>query len=200
MGKKRTNKPTAKNGQPQVHQQKSFAALAGDLAITKLQPFIQQQVQVLGYRLQNEMNNTQRLLFTRLTTLEKLVQNLNNISDEEYRNLVADTEDSSEGLELVNSAAENGDTLRVSVSTKAKDQEEFAGNSMLKIDNLGNEPFSIGPELEPELIGMSAGDVKEVAFGKDKEMTAQLTVNRVSRRPAPPVAEAKEIKDENAGE
>lgn len=205
MGKKKGGK-VAGGAKPQ----KNFQQLVAEAATQTVKPFIQQQMQMLGHQLQQEQQSTMRALYVRATTLESIIQEKFEISDSQLAELVADTEDKGSGLLKVEGEAEEGDTLRITVSTKAKDQEEFQGTSKLLIDNLGKEPFTIGPELEPHLVGMLKGDVKEVPFGKDESLIAKLEVNRVSRRPVvekPGIAEApkevektKGVVDANAGQ
>lgn len=198
MGKKKADKPTAKNGSPQVHAQKSVSNIAADLATSQLKNYVDQRLQTLGRQLQQETNQTLRALYIRLSTLEGIVQNEFKIDDSQLAELVADTEDKGSGLEKVEGEATNGDTLRITVSTKSKDQTEFQGTSKLLIDNLNQEPLTIGPQLEPHLLSMSVDDVKEVSFGEDNELIAKLEVNRISRKKV--IETKQEIPNENAGE
>lgn len=193
MGKKRERKPTAKNGKPQQHAQKPVADMAADIAVSKLN----QQLQVLAMRLQQDQQQALRGIYVRLMTLEGIIQDKLKVSDTELAELVADTEDKAAGLlKVTDSATEKGDTLRLTVATKAKDHEEFQGESKLVVDNVGNEPYTIGPELEPKLIGLKINDAVELEFGKDGGMVAKIEVNRISRRPAPKKVEKAEEKTE----
>ena len=150
-----------------------------------LKPYIHQQLQLLGRQLQEDQKQTLRTLFTRVATLESIIQKEFKITDTQLAELVADMEDSGSGLTKVTEGADTGDTLRITLSTKLKEQEEFQGESRLLIDDLGNEPLTIGPELEPALIGLKAGESKEVEFGDEGKLVAKLEVNRVSRRETP---------------
>ena len=176
MGKK-------KGSNNQAGFQKNLSVIEAANQVVK--PFVRQEVQLLGRQLQQEQNETLRAIYTRLTTLEGIVQKELKISDDQLAELVADTEDKGYGLKKTTEAAKEGDYLRITASTKAKDQEEYQGVSKLVVAGVGQEPFTLGPELEPELIGMKAGETKEVEFGKNKEFKAKLEVNRVSRRPEP---------------
>ena len=167
-----------------------------------VKPFVEQKVAQLGMQLHQEQTQTLRAIYTRLTTLEGLIQDKFDIDDEALAELVADTEDRGQNLFKQDGEAKEGDTLRITVSTKMDDQEEFQGESKLLVDSLGIAPFTIGPELEPQLIGLKMGQVVELKFGEDNKMVAQVTINRISRRPE--VKESESLKeteslDENAG-
>jgi hypothetical protein len=60
------------------------------------------------------------------------------------------------------------------------DQEDFQGTSRLKIYQTGSGQ-TLGPEMESAILGMSAGQTKEVSFGQDQQLLAKITINRVSR-------------------
>ena len=189
MGKKKEQKrelkPTAKNGKPQVHPQQSFKQQISDASLAKLKPFIGQQVQLLGLQLQQEQQSTLRMLYTRLITVEKVIMDKLDITQDQFTDLVADEEDSSSGLKKVDVVKE-GDLVRLEVSTKAADQKEFQGTSKMIVENCGLEPMTMGPEIESNLIGLKVGETKEIKFGKDDKMLAKVVINRVSRRPTPP--------------
>ena len=190
MGKKR--KPTAKNGKPQQRPQKSFPDLVAEAAKNVVKPYVQQQIQNLGFHLKQENVESMRMLYTRLTTIEKLILKKHKISEDEFAELVADTEDESNGLKKVKGIIEKGDLVRLSISTKTKDQKEFQGSSRLVIEDVGNEPFTLGSEVEPQLLGLKVGEKTELSFGKDDKMLAEVIINRVSRRPKPKEAPKKE--------
>jgi hypothetical protein len=196
--KKRAKKPTAKNGAPQQHAGDSFQTLAQKAIMEKVAPFIQQQMQVIQFQIQGEMQNTLRGMYTRITVMEEVMMDKLGITEEEYVDMVIEKEDTSDGLEKVeDGAVEAGDRVRITVMTKTKEQEEFAGESKLVLDNCGVAPFQIGEELEPQVVGMALGETKDFPFGKDKEMVAKITIDRIARRP-----KLEEVKDESedAGE
>lgn len=172
------NKKELKNlNKPKPAQ--SFEQMVSDASLAKMKPFIQQEVvRVSQLMIQEQMGNFQSI-FERLTALEKLVMEKTGVSDEEYVSRVTDVQDQFQGVKRLDRAAQAGDILRVEVSTKAKDQEDYQGTSRMMIASLGSGT-SIGKELEEQLIGLKAGEEKVLEFGKDKLLVAKIVINRVS--------------------
>ena len=181
MGQKKQKKLTAKTGAAQQHQQKSFNKLVGEASLEKVKPFVQAQVQQLGMEMQQALMQTVASLVNRLVVLEELAVEKSGVSMEELINRVADLEDKQTNYEKVEEVIE-GDLVRLKIATKMEDQEDFQGESALAITGCGKDPLTLGPELEPQLIGMQVGDMKQIAFGKDKKMIAKIEVQRVSRK------------------
>ena len=50
------------------------------------------------------------------------------------------------------------------------------------VDNAGTGQ-TLGSALEDALVGMKTDEVKEITYGEDQKMTAELTINRISRAP-----------------
>ncbi len=187
--KKRDLKPTAKTGKPQQHQQKTFLKLVEEASIHKVKPYIQENFQQMGFQLQKEQNVGLSAMARRLVVTEQILCDKLGFTMDELSDRVFDMEDKDSGYFKVDEIKQ-GDLARITVSTKAEGQEEFKGESKLEITDVGNAPFSLGPEVEPQLIGMKTGETKEVAFGKDKKMLAKITVRRVSEKTkAPKLAE-----------
>jgi bacillopeptidase F (M6 metalloprotease family) len=178
MGKKRAK--TEKNKTKGVAQQSSFKELVAEAAQNAVKPYLNQQIQQLGIALQNQQNETLRALYTRVVTLEKLAQKHFNLTEDQLANLVAETEDAAQGLTSAESI-EEGDLVRLEISTKTKEDNEYTGTSRLIVENVGLEPLTLGPEIEPQLIGLKTGDEKVLNFGQDGTMEAKVVVNRVSR-------------------
>jgi hypothetical protein len=176
MGKKKGNR--------QNHLQQSMGSMVSRAALTQMGPAIEQYVkrlvQQLGSQLAVQQASTLETLFARTIVLETIVMEKFGFTTEELAVRVSNVEDEKEDLELVNGPVELNDVVRVEVRTKTKDQPEFQGSSRLKIYKTGTGE-TIGSEMEEGILGMVAGETKEIEFGKDKELTAELTVNRVSR-------------------
>lgn len=196
MGKKRNNKrkEAADRG---AAAQDSFKKLVAEAAKNAVKPYLDKQIQALGFQLQQQQQESLRALYTRLVTVEGILMEKFDIDEAGLANLVADTEDKAAGLRSVD-VIEEGDLVRLEVATKAADQEEFQGNSRLVVEAVGLAPLTLGPEIEPQLVGLKVGEVKEVAFGADNSMVAKLTINRVSRKLL--IKEGADNVSENAGE
>lgn len=177
MGKKKRQPSNAKPTQ-------SFEQMVSDASIAKLKPFIQQQVVQFGNMLAKNTESIFQALYARLETLEDLCFDKFGVTQEDFALLVAATEDKHAGLTESGELVEKGDTVRIQISTKAKDQEEFQGTSRLKIDNVG-AGTNLGPDIEEALIGKKIDEEFEIEFGAEKEMVAKIKVNRTARLPKP---------------
>lgn len=180
MGKKKS----------QQHLQQSMGNLVSRAALAQMGPsienYVQQVVRQLGSQLAVQQASTLETIFARVVVLETIIMEKFDYTSEDLARLVADNEDQKENLVTAESV-EVGDVTRLEISTKTKDQEDYQGTSRLKVYNTGSGE-SIGEELEKALIGMKSGETKEVQFGKDQEMSAKITMERVSRKvPAAPV-------------
>lgn len=183
MGKKKSN------SQPRLQQ--SLGNLVSKAALAQLGPQIEDMVishvQHLGQQISMQQASTLQTLFSRVVVLEQIVMDKLGLTSEDLTGMVADLEDSKEGLAKAESV-ESGDVVRLEISTKTKDQTEYQGSSRLKVSQIGSGQ-TLGNELEGATLGMKAGETKEINFGKDGGMVAKLTVDRVSRRiqtaPAP---------------
>ena len=194
--KKRPQKPTAKQGQPQQHAQKSFMELVENASLTKVKPYIDQRVQQLGFQLQQEQNLSLSALARRIVVLEELVGEKLGISLDELTSRVYDLEDKDSGYEKTEEVKE-GSLVRLSIATKATESEDdFAGESTLVVTGVAAEPYTLPKELETALVGLATGESTEAAFGKDGKMTAKMTVLRVSEK----IQEEKADENQNAGE
>lgn len=186
MGKKKTNKTNP-------HLQQSMGQMVSRAALSQMLPQIEQiarhYVNQLGNQLAVQQASTLETLFARVVVLESIVMEKLGYTTEDLTAKVAGIEDEKEGLELVEGPAELNDVVRTEISTRTKDQAEYQGSSRLKISQTGSGQ-TIGNELENALLGMKAGEEKEIKFGKDGEMTAKLKVDRVSRAPKAPAPEA----------
>lgn len=173
MGKKKS----------QNHVQQSMGNMVSRAALAQLGPQIGEMIQAgirqLGSQLATQQASTLETLFSRIRVLEEIAVTKLGYTKEALAEMVADIEDTAENLTKAETI-ENGDVVRLEVSTRAKDQTEFQGSSRLKISKTGSGE-TIGAELETALVGMKAGETKELEFGADKQMVAKFVINRVSR-------------------
>lgn len=176
MGKKRTN---------QEHVQQSMGQMVSKAALSQMGPQIEHlvraYVQQLGNQLAVQQASTLETLFARVVVLESIIMEKLGYSAEDLTSKVAAIEDEKENMILVNGEAQAGDVVRVEVKTKTKDQVDFQGSSRLKIYQIGSGQ-TIGEELEKAIIGMKAGEIKEISFGQDGQLIANIKVDRISRQ------------------
>jgi hypothetical protein len=181
MGKK-------KSSGPQSHATQSFGQMVSKAALSQMMPQIEDVVRhyvnQLGSQIAQKSAETIEHLHARVVCLEALLMDKGVTTKEELSDKIASIEDDKRGVAAVDGPAESGDSVRVTIETKLKDQAEYQGRSLVRIDNVGTGN-SFGPELESAIVGMKANEVKEVTFGKDKELGARLSVARVSRPKAP---------------
>lgn len=178
MGKKKTKA----NSQPRMQQ--SMGQMVSRAALAQLGPEIQNMVLFYTKQYANQIAvqqaSTLETLFARVVVLETIVMEKLGYTTEDLTNLVAKIEDEKEGLTLVDGPAEANDVTRVEISTKTADQSEFQGSSRLKVPQIGSGK-SLGPEIEAAIIGMKAGETKEITIGENKDVVAKIVLDRVSR-------------------
>jgi hypothetical protein len=178
----------------QQHVQQSMGQMVSKAALAQMGPaiekYVQAVVQRLGSQIAMQQVSTLETMFSRIVVLETILMEKFGFTKEDLATKVAEVEDEKESLKLVDGAVEEGDVVRLEVKTKSKDQTDFQGSTRLKIYNIGSGQ-TIDKELESAVIGMKAGETKQVEFGEDKQMVAELTVNRVSRGEKPVETENK---------
>ncbi len=188
MGKKRKNKDPG-NKVKQLHPQQSFQQMTADAALARVRGYIDAQMQGVGQALIQRQAQAQQSVFMRIIALEELLmEKFEGLTKDDLANRVADIQDKSEGFDLVEGAVETGDRVRLEIQVKTEDQKEYQEASKFIVDNVGSNEV-LGKELESAIIGMTAGETKEVLFGKDHSMGAILNVNKVSRKPKPEIKE-----------
>jgi hypothetical protein len=174
MGKKKT----------QEHMQQSMGTLVSKAALAQLAPEINEivlaKVRELGGLLAQEQLSTLQDLFVRLVVLESLAVEKFGITPDELSDRVAQLQDESEGFKTSQEPAKAGDTIRLEIKTKTKDQAEFQGKSRLKVTNLGSGN-SLGV-LEKDIIGMITAETKLIEFGEDNQMIAEVSINKISSK------------------
>lgn len=172
MGKKRT-------GNNNQHASQSFGQMVSKAALTQMLPQIESMVNNLGRRLAAQQARTYEMLFSRIVVLEKIMMEKYGITEENLADRFADVEDERDSLVKADTV-EQGDLVRLEISTKVNDQKDFQGTTKLKVPNIGKGD-QLGTELETAALGMKVGETKEVKFGEKQELTAKLFVQRISR-------------------
>jgi hypothetical protein len=177
MGKK-------KSSNPQNHQTQSFGQMVSKAALSQMLPqiedIVRHNINQLGNNLARQSADTIEHLHSRIITLEAIIMDRGIATKEELGEKIASLEDAKNGTIKVDGAAAQGDSVRVTLETKTKDQEDYQGKSMVRIDNVGTGN-TFGPELESAILGMVAPSTKEVNFGQDGQLSARISLNRVSR-------------------
>lgn len=174
MGKKKTVKTNK-----QVHQTQSFGSMVSRAALCQLGPEISRMINDMGDQISAKQISTLEMLYTRIVVLEKVLIDKLGITQDELTLRVSDVEDERDGLAKAGDVV-IGDTTRVEIQTKTKDQEKYQGTTRMKIQNTGSGN-TLGKEIEEQIIGMKTGEVKVVEFGQNKELLAQITLNKSSR-------------------
>jgi len=172
MGKKKTNN----GGKP--HQSLSFEQLVAKANQERLKPYIHELFMSLGNDLSQRVFRQLANIQTRVMALEEILIGKFNVTEVEIQQKVAEIEDEATGYKSVTRPAEAGDLLRVSIETKAKGTEEFTAPVKRQITKLLNQPFSLTETIEKALVGVSAGETKEVTLEGD--FLVRVTVDRVS--------------------
>lgn len=181
MGKKR-----GQGGRSGKQPAQSFEQYMLSQTLNKFKGYIDSTVKQEVMSIAHQQKQLLENLYIRIRVLEELLMAKFEEVDKEYlAERITEIEDTTEGYTIVPEVVEEGDRVRVSIATKAEEQEDFQGESRIMIDNVGSGQ-NIGKELESNMIGMKAGETKEFKFGQDEKMTAKVKMNKVSRRPKPP--------------
>lgn len=172
MGKKR-------NTPKRAQQQQSFQQVVADQTLKKFKPYIDQQLQGAARAIAMQQSQLLDTAFTRIRILEELlISKFDDITKITLANRVAELEDVKSGFEQVD-ILEKGDRVRLAVRAKEIDGE-YKDSTKLLVENAGTGT-TLGQALEDALIGMKTNEVKELTYGKDEKMTAELTIDRISR-------------------
>lgn len=193
MGKK---KSSPGNG----HQAQSFGQMVSKAALSQLKPEIAQMVNELGQNIASQTTQAIESVYVRLVVIEQLLMaKFPDITEDVMTSKISDVEDKRDKLDKVEEV-ENGDVVRVQLRTKFNGQTEFQGTSNNKIYGVGSGA-TFGLEFESGILGMKTGEVKTITFGQNKEITAEITLNRVSRPrlAAPLVPVADPVKENENG-
>lgn len=203
---KRMNLKKKAAGTTAPHQTHSFAQLVSEAQLKSLQPWIAQQVNLLGQQLSSQMFQVimreKAQMLTRQVALERILKaNLNWFTEDAIATTVMDIEDESEGAKQIGpeDAIVDSDKVVVDFQTQASKEEAYGAVNKLSIFAVNTKgqagTVQTHADLEAGLIGRKVGETFEFLIpegalpDKEPENTrVKVTVTRVSRRPAPPAA------------
>lgn len=178
MGKRKNRDP---GGNPQIHPTRSFEQLVAEATRAKLGAYIDEQIEGAAQAILGRQQRALQGVFRRIVCLEEiLMETVPGLTKESLAVRVSNIEDRADGFEATDEVVREGDRVRVEVKTRTIDQTEFQGASRLQIDNVGSGA-TLGKELETAIIGMKAGETKEIKFGKDESIVASISLDKVSR-------------------
>jgi hypothetical protein len=198
-----------RNGGAEVaHQSKSFEQLVGQANREALKPYIDEVMQDASQQILQRLAQAQMQMAApiqvRLTVLEKIVMEKLGETKESLAERVLQVEDEATGHVKVEDGAQVGDQLRTIGWVKVEEQENYNAPMELTIHSLGKSPrpevpFQTYKELEEGLVGIKAGETREIVVNLStgdttKAYTFKIAVSRVSRpvaqtpSPAPEVA------------
>lgn len=160
------------------HANNSFEQLVAKAVNARLERYIHELFTHFGNDLSQRVFRQLANIQTRIMAIEDIIVEKLNITEAEIQQRVASIEDDATGYKSVSRPAEAGDLLRVSIETKAKGTEEFTAPVKRQITKLLNQPYSLTETIEQALVGVSAGETKEVTLEGD--FLVRVTVDRVS--------------------
>lgn len=172
MGKKKNQNSGSQ------HANNSFEQLVAKAVNTRLEKYIHELFQHFGNEISQRVFRQLANIQTRVMALEEILTEKFNVTEVEIQQKVAEIEDEATGYKAVTRPAEAGDLLRVSIETKAKGTEEFTAPVKRQITKLLNQPYSLTETIEKALVGVSAGESREVTLEGD--FLVRVTVDRVS--------------------
>ena len=192
MGKKRKS-----GGKPKANR--SFEQLVGKANQEALKPFIMQQLNFLGMQLRQSMIRDLSSVQMRIMALEKFMIEKLGITEDDLAVKVAELEDEATGFVASSEGALEGDLLRATINVKTESQEEFGPEQRMQIERLAQEPYTVTEDFEKQLVGIKAGETREVKMDEGKTLV-QVRADRVSTPKAKPEPVAEAPKAEEATE
>lgn len=210
-----SNKPRKKKKSSGPKATNSFANMMSQAQLKALKPFIEQQVQMQGFQIQQKVT---RLFLeqmagiqTRIIALEELLLETTNLTQADMATRVTEVEDKGMGYELVEGPAAENDMVRIDYKEKEEGAEYAENWEKLRINALGRkvqDRVQTIEELETALVGMTSGEEKEVYLPPETENVPEgqeakgayvlAKMVRVSRKPAPePVKDEAPNKEES---
>jgi hypothetical protein len=182
MGKKRGQGNTQQALQRQVTQ----------IQINAMKPFVEQQViekmRVVEQNLARNLLSYKADVLVRTSILEDIVMEKLNYTRDDLNEFYTIKEDEAAEVVKVDRAAQEGDTVLITLSAKASKVAEgekeptYGPESTLRVKDLLKEgataPFG-RVEVSEALKGMSVGDVKELSL-QDINMVARIQLDRVT--------------------
>lgn len=184
------------------HPTQSFAQLVGQESLSRLKPFIAEQVQVMGAQLARQQLTAMANTLTRLSVLEELAKEKLGETDDTLAERVADREDAALKMVPTGKPAEKGNQLRISFRGHEEGREATAEElefTRATIRHLAVEPMQFPASVEEALLGASVGEIRTVVVdtgssrhhktGEEKKnpnMLFEVRVDRISAKVQPP--------------
>lgn len=186
-----------KQKKKRVQPQMSFEQQLANISLKNMKPYIDEQVRGAAVAIAGRVAQQVGPLMERIVVLEDiLIENVDGLTKDILAEKIALKQDSREGFEQVSEVAE-GDRVRMEIQVKTG-EDDYDGTDRTLIDNIGLGAV-LGPEIEKEVVGMTRGETKEIAFGEEKESTAKITISMISRQPKKEEeAPKEELQDANA--
>ncbi len=192
MGKKRKSPKNAGRQQ----QQQTYQQMIAGQTLKKFKPYIDEQLQGAARAIAMQQSQLLDSAFTRIRILEELlIDKFEDVTKTTLANRVAELEDQKNGL-IVADEVVVGDRVRLEIRAKEVDGE-YKDSTKLLVDNAGTGQ-TLGAALEDALVGMKTDEVKEITYGEGDKMTAELTINRISRAPVVEKVEEAVSEEESA--
>ena len=172
------------------HANKSFADLVSKKQIQALQPMVFAMVSEASKQTSNELSKNFfqyiQNLQTRIMALEKVLEDRLGVSEEDIIAKVVEIEDSASGHTAVSRGAQEGDLVRVTISTKSSAEgAEFTTPVRRAITNLSLASPAFSKAVDAAILGMTAGETKEITVGEEPNtLIVRLTVDKVSESTA----------------
>lgn len=174
-----------KKGQNQgKHASQSFADLVAKASMNVVKPYVHELFADMANNLSMRVFRQLAAIQTRIMAVEELLKTKLGVTEAEIQAMVAQIEDEATGYLVREDGAQPGDLVRLTVRTKEKDKD-WSEAVKKQVTRLLNKPYSLGSEVvETAIVGMKTGDTKEVTL--EDGFVAEVSIDRVSFKPAPP--------------
>lgn len=158
-----------------VQQQQSFQDVVSAQTLKKFKPYIDQQIQMsMGAVSRRIIDLNEQLVATQ----EILLESVDSFTADKLSEKIIEVVDRRYGLVKVDDrGVQEGDAVRVTVSTKLKDQEEYQGSTPVMIQNIGSGQV-LGKEVEKGLFDMKTGETREI--GSEGDAMFKVYLDRIS--------------------
>lgn len=177
----KNNKKRKQNNQPRPTQ--SFQNLVAQTATKMLHKDIDQRIMVMGRQLAANQSRELAEILTRISAMERILIENNLTTLDNLVETIATIEDEALGLVKIEAGeAEVGDKLRLTLSSKESEKEEYGETSQITVNNLNGEQLTLPKELEEALVGARAGELVKTSFtSRDKTIDVKMVIDRISR-------------------
>lgn len=173
-------KKSPKKAQPT----ETFQQMMAGQTLKKFQGFIEQEIAV---RTQSLTKHIIELNEQVIAMQEVLIEEVPEFSAEKLEDMIITVVDRKYGLvKAGDRPVQKGDSLRVTIKTKLKDDEDFSEHSSpMLVHQIGSGQTL--KEVEEGMYGMKVGDTKDIP-NENGEATFRITVDRISEPKVKPEA------------